>query len=268
MERFKLSIQLILILNTVKLIQSINVSTIKFKLSNSSINYNYESIRLNSTLDFVSSDERILQAVTTSLTNYCLTHTTREHKCYSSTEHLDLSENNFNKIPNSLISKWFTNLKQLNMSYNHVNNLSLTESTSLERLDLSHNHLTTIESDTFQKLKQLKYLNLANNKLQNINPFAFADDTRYLVELNLNNNYLNDNSIEFLLFASLTNLKSLYLDNNKLTMFSHHLLLNLYSLEYLSLKQNNLISFEVFKLSKNNIFVKYLDLSFNKNLKI
>lgn len=269
MERFKLSILLSLILilfDKFQFAQSTNISTIKFKLANSSLDYNFESIRLNNSLDLLTSDERILQSITTSLNNYCQIHFNKFHNCYSATESLDLSENNFSKIPNNLISKWFTNLKHLNMSFNLVNNFTI-ECTSLERIDLSHNHLSTIESDTFQNLKSLKYLNLASNKINNINAFAFADDTRYLVELNLSSNQLNDNSVEFLLFASLTNLKYLNLDNNRLTMLSHHLLLNLYSLEHLSLKQNNIVSFELFKLSKNNLFLRHLDLSFNKQLR-
>ena len=152
------------------------------------------------------------------------------------------------------------------MSFNSIGNLTFDfECSQLERFDLSSNRLSAIESDTFHNLKILKYLNLANNQIESINPFAFSDDTRYLVELNLSNNLINDNSIEFLLFASLTNLKYLLMDNNKITMLSHHLLFNLYKLEYLSLRANNLIAFELFKLNKNSL--KTIDLSFNENLK-
>lgn len=259
MERKKISILFlsILLFNSFKQTQLTNQSTVKLKLlTNEKAIFNNAMIQIDQLLD-TNQDT----ALATSLSSLC----NNKQDCYSTTN-LDLSDNKFKKIPINLINKWFYNLKQLNMSFNSIGNLTFDfECSQLERFDLSSNRLSAIESDTFHNLKILKYLNLANNQIESINPFAFSDDTRYLVELNLSNNLINDNSIEFLLFASLTNLKYLLMDNNKLTMLSHHLLFNLYKLEYLSLRANNLIAFELFKLNKNSL--KTIDLSFNENLK-
>lgn len=76
-----------------------------------------------------------------------------------------------------------------------------------------------------------------------------------------------DSSIEFLLFASMPNLKVLNLDNNRLTMFSSQLTLNFNSLERLSLKANNLRTFDIFQLGQNNKLLMAIDISFNINLR-
>ena len=138
---------------------------------------------------------------------------------------------------------------------------------NLIRLDLSFNELKVLEEETFKHLITLKYLNLAYNQIDFINLFAFSSYTHNLIELDLSNNLILDNSMEFLLFSSLTNLKYLNMDDNQLTSLSNHLFYNLYSLEHLSLKKNKLKSFDIFSLNKNNEFLKIIDLSFNKNLK-
>ena len=242
-----------------------NISHVKLKLNKA---FNSYSINLDRQSFQLGSSENETEIMNTSLQSYCDSHL-KQPDCYSSTQSLDFSEINFLKIPVNLINKWFgSELRQLNVSHNLIGNLSL-EFTSphLESIDLSFNQIGCIEADSFRSLKSLKFLYLQNNQISSINSFAFSDVTRYLIELNLNNNLLTDNSIEFLLFASLTNLKYLHMNSNRLTTISHHLLSNLYSLEYLSLKENNLITFELFKLNKNNLLLKYLDLSLNRNLK-
>ena len=247
-----------------------NISHVKLKLNKAFNSYSINLDRQSFQLSSLENETEMTQMINTSLQSYCKSHLNQQNtNCFASTESLDLSEINFLKIPVNLVNKWFGNeLRQLNMSHNLIGNLSLEfTSTRLESIDLSFNQISCIEADSFRSFKSLKYLNLQSNQISSINSFAFSDDTRYLIELNLSNNLLTDNSIEFLLFASLTNLKYLNMNSNRLTIISHHLLSNLYSLEYLSLKENNLATFELFKLNKNNLFLKYLDLSSNRNLK-
>jgi Leucine-rich repeat (LRR) protein len=198
-----------------------------------------------------------------------------KEECFFDVETLDFSSNKLTHFPSNLTKQMLKHVKHIDLSSNSIQNLSsqndfatMLARNTIETLDLSSNYLTSIDEETFKHLRTLKHLNLANNKIKFINLFAFADDTHNLVQLDLSKNLIVDTSMEFLLFSSLTKLKYLNMDHNKLTTLSNHLLYNLYSLEHLSLSRNNLKTFDLFSLTKNNEFLKVIDLSFNFNLKI
>ena len=195
--------------------------------------------------------------------------------CFADIESLDFSANKLAHFPSNLTRTMFKRVKRLNLSNNAIQVLNSQQDfgtmlarTTLETLDLSANQLTSIDEETFKYLSTLKHLNLANNKIKFINLFAFAFDTHHLVELDLGKNFIEDTSMEFLLFSSLAKLTYLNLNENSLTTLSNHLLYNLYSLEYLSLSRNKLKTFDLFSLNKNNEFLRIVDLSFNSNLEI
>jgi hypothetical protein len=199
-----------------------------------------------------------------------------KENCFADVENLDLSENRLTEFPMNLTKLIFKNIKCLNVSNNAIKTLlphkdftSMLARNTLHTLDLSFNQISTIDEEAFKHLKSLKYLNLANNRIKFINLFAFSADTHHLVELDLSRNLIVDTSMEFLLFSSLTKLIYLNLNQNRLTTLSNHLLYNLYDLQYLSLSRNNLKTFDLFSLNtKNNEYLKELDLSFNFNLKL
>jgi Leucine-rich repeat (LRR) protein len=263
MERKK-KFSLIFMLLSANCLIHIIESTTNVKLKSNEKNNNYFLLIDNESIIHLKN----LNTISISLNEYCKS----KQDCFQNVHDLDFSSNNLKQIPNDLINKWFNyaSLNTFNIAHNLIENLTLNlpPTNSLESIDLSFNRLSSIEADTFRNLNSIKYLNLASNKLSSINSFAF-EKTRYLIDLNLNNNLITENSMEFLLFASLTNLKYLRMDNNRLASLSHHLLFNLYSLEYLSLKENNLLSFEILKLSKNNLLLKVCELSsLNLNIKI
>ena len=194
--------------------------------------------------------------------NICNNYTT---ECL--TDSLEITGGLLNYFPMDLLNDYFQGLKQLNFSLNKITKLATFNKNSfksIESIDLSSNLIDTIESFN---LKSLKYLNLANNQIQNIDLFTFSSDIYDLIELDLCFNQINETSIEFLSFAHFPNLKMLKLDNNRLQQFPNHLMLKLYSLEYLSIKANNLKIFDLFGFNKNNEYLKYIDLSFNRELK-
>ena len=213
-------------------------------------------------------------ALAKNLIDYCGAYL--REKCFSDVETLDFTDIKLKEFPSDLMRQMFGNVKHLNVSRNligglapHTDFASMLARDTLHTLDLSSNQLATIDEETFKHLKNLKHLNLANNKIKFINLFAFTADTHNLVELDLSRNLIVDTSMEFLLFSSLSKLKYLNLNQNRLTTLSNHLLYNLYSLEYLSLNRNNLKTFDLFSLSsKTNEFLKIVDLSFNSNLKL
>lgn len=162
----------------------------------------------------------------------------------------------------------FTHI-DLDMSDNRLSHFptSLIKAMPIKSLNFSHNQLTRIESDSFTDMEQLAELQLSYNQIESIDHFAFSEHSRHLIELDLSNNAITDSSIEFLLFASMPNLKVLNLDYNQLTMFSSQLTLNFNNLERLSLKANNLKSFDIFQLGQNNKLLMAIDISFNINLR-
>ncbi len=130
---------------------------------------------------------------------------------------------------------------------------------TVQTLDLENNQLTTIESNTFAGLTNLKYLHLSGNNLTTIESNTFAGLTSLEV-LVLKDNQLT--MIESNAFAGLTSLEGLYLQNNQLTTIESNAFAGLTSLKYLDLENNQLTMIE------SNAFadltnLKYFDLKDN-----
>ena len=296
MERLKSTYWLVCIVWLIHTVQGKLVLEVKIQL-NTSANVIYDKLNTNK-IDMIAfkGEQEMLDRIAVDFVDYCNLNTLKQHLnydtnvfelladgavhsdsevaneiCFSHTNTVEFSFGQLTRFPTSLTDFWFNQLVRLNLSNNFIDKFesfsSIKSRLSLEYLDMANNKLKAIDSDTFKGLDALKRLNLCHNRIESISPFAFTDHVRHLVELDLSNNLLSDASIEFLLFATLTNLKYLNLNNNKLTTLSNHLLLNFYSLEYLGLNGNNLKTFELFQLSRSNEFLKVLDLSFNTNLK-
>ena len=141
---------------------------------------------------------------------------------------LDLSNNNINNINELIINDLLYNVKDLNLSYNNIADISFLSKcklTNLEILNLSNNKISII--DFFQldsTLGKLAKLNLSHN---NINKLVKIN-IQNLRELNLLENEINSGINEFT--ESITNLSDkLYLEkltNSILFNFSHTLIIN------------------------------------------
>ncbi|XP_050676463.1 protein slit [Leptidea sinapis] len=107
----------------------------------------------------------------------------------------------------------------------------------VHRLDLQGNNITIIFQSDFQKLKDLKILQLSENQIHTIERDAFLE-LNSLERLDLSRNELT--AISRRTFRGLTALKSLHLDGNQLKCLDEKALEQLKSLEVLTLNNNNL----------------------------
>lgn len=253
------------------MINSINISSIRIRINHTSNQVIFNLNQNMQTLVLTTSAQQGLDFNQPLFVNYLAKNINSNTDLLK----LDLTNNDLQKFPYFLLNNLFSNLKQLNLSNNLIANLSASRDFSsilcknnLDYLDLSNNQIALIEDEMFRHLNSLKYLNLSKNQIKYISLFAFSVDSHNLIELDLSHNMITDISLEFLLFSNLVNLKHLNLNYNRLTSLSSHYLYNLYSLERLSIKYNSLKSFDLFYLiNKNNEFLRYIDLSFNLNLK-
>ncbi len=195
-----------------------------------------------------------------------------------------------NKIPQITKRPTFgreeTRLDLSNMKINDLNGLrNILNIKTVQFLRLGNNQLTTIPTNAFAGLTNLKDLFLRDNQLTTIQPNAFTGLTS-LTELALYNNQLT--TIQPNAFAGLTNLEKLYLYNNQLTTIKPDTFTGLTSLTELALHNNqlttiptnafvDLTNLETLGLSKNQLTIiqpnaftgltklEYLDLA-NKKL--
>jgi len=87
---------------------------------------------------------------------------------FTEIEKIDLSNNNLNKIPDSI--SYMYNLKELDLSNNNINYPDIICSTmfNLKTLDLSNNGVKVFNTDIFLN-SNLEEINLKNNDLKYIN---------------------------------------------------------------------------------------------------
>ncbi|XP_071943714.1 toll-like receptor 2 type-2 [Antedon mediterranea] len=209
---------------------------------------------------------------------------------YMKLEKLTLRENGLESISVVFFSK-VTSLKQLDLSYNKLNDLNLSSLTNLIHLDLAASGVKDelLKTRMFQYLVSLQSLILRKNNLFRIPASAFKGLENSLEHLDLSyNNFdyipsevsklkylsklvLNHNSFgiqyEFILptcFAELSNLKYLYLSSCGIKSMSKGAfsLITRNNLTVLDLSQNNfsylndslrLMHIDLFNLSSSNI---------------
>lgn len=104
-------------------------------------------------------------------------------------------------------------------------------------MDLEKNQIESIASNSFEDLRQLKYLELAGNQIKTIDPQWFVSLS------NLEKLLLNENKIEHLdenVFDNLPNLVTILLDNNQLKTIPLNLLKNKNKLKWFGLSFNQI----------------------------
>ena len=144
----------------------------------------------------------------------------------------DFSKHNLNELP--LISE--NNLFEYILNYNsisEINNIPF----SCEKLSINNNKITAINFNSFEnKNLQLKFFDISFNKLISLNGF---NNFINLNELNLSNNFLNDEELKNL--SKLHLLKNLNLSNNNLKSSEIcKILSQLNSIEKINLNNNNI----------------------------
>ena len=158
------------------------------------------------------------------------------HNSYDTPESLKINSTvGLEKIPN---------LRQLNLIYNNLSSIDLTNQKKLISLDL---HLNNLSSINLSNQKELRNLSLGSNKLSSIN----LTNQKELAWL-----YLDSNNLSSVNLANQTKLTSLSLSSNKLSSIN---LANQKELARLYLDSNNLSSVNLANQTKLTI----LSLSYN-----
>lgn len=149
---------------------------------------------------------------------------------------LDMTNNNITKLQDYYFQQ-YQNLKEMNLSYNIINDLPryVFVNQSLEKLSISHNSLHAIPFQVFAPMTHLNVLDISFNKIITLLDHFFKFN-RYIEVLLLNNNNLAKLTSNAL--ADLTNLKHLDLSFNSIKSVSKGLFDALNKLEYLNLAHN------------------------------
>lgn len=174
---------------------------------------------------------------------------------------LDLSKNELNGLDE--VFNAARNLQVLNLSFNRLSLLNPRNFSTckLLELDVSHNNITTVQEHTFDKLSELKLLNLSFNPIGDLTSDRFV----YLVNLeHLNMKRTNLSVIQLGAFSHQHKLISLDLSENSMKMLDFKLFFPIqHDLVALYLSGNQLSHLNGFR---NTLFpqLKLLDIKNNK----
>ncbi|XP_063540461.1 toll-like receptor 3 [Cydia strobilella] len=126
---------------------------------------------------------------------------------------------------------------------------------TLERLKLTSNKIVSINKPSFQKLRQLSWIDLSYNQISIIQPGSFSDNEDLSV-LDLNNNLLS--SLMFGVFDGLVNLNTLDLSSNLLHSFSASIFHNTPRMRLVYLDNNLIENLDFDEFANENIKEIYL----------
>jgi Leucine-rich repeat (LRR) protein len=107
-----------------------------------------------------------------------------------------------------------TSLTKLHLEANQISHINLASLRKLKLLKLSENRLEKLEPNAFATLLELERLELQGNRLVSLHPHTF-NSLRHLSELNLAHNEF-DSMLDESLFRNLKELKYLNLINGKM----------------------------------------------------
>lgn len=178
---------------------------------------------------------------------------------------LDFSENSIGTIENDAFTEIGHSLISFKISHGYSGSSlpaeALRHLTSLQELDFSNNKITSMTDTSFHFLKNLRLLELHDNKIEQVMKGTFQGDIHSkLEEISLRFNQLS--SISQHTFFDLEALRELHLDDNKIEKIERRAFMNLDELEHLSLrgnKLNNLAEESFQNLPK----LEVLDMAFN-----
>ncbi|XP_013100006.1 chaoptin isoform X1 [Stomoxys calcitrans] len=178
---------------------------------------------------------------------------------------LDFSENSIQGIENDAFDEIGHSLISLKIAHGFSGNAlpaePLRHLTSLQELDMSNNKIQTMSDTSFHFLKNLRLLELHDNRIEQVMKGTFQGDIHSkLEEISFRFNYMTQISQHT--FFDLEALRKLHLDDNKIERVERRAFMNLDELEHLSLrgnKLNNLAEESFQNLPK----LEVLDMAFN-----
>nr|XP_046226819.1 toll-like receptor 22 [Scatophagus argus] len=156
-------------------------------------------------------------------------------------------------------------VKSIDLSGNKISTIEMSDFKNLPlviQLDLNYNNISRINPGSFADLISLSRLNLNSNKLVKLGDGIF-EGLSNLTVLRISSNLIT--LVESTTFKSLSGLKLLDISYNKLHRLTivHSILQQLPNLQDLSLKHNNLITFQSWELTNSSLELTSLDLSQN-----
>ncbi|KAJ6640078.1 Chaoptin, partial [Pseudolycoriella hygida] len=165
---------------------------------------------------------------------------------------LDLSENQLSQIEPDAFTEIGHSLISLKISHGLTGSAlpadAMRHLTSLQQLELSNNQLKTMSDTSFHFLKNLKHLELQDNRIEQVLKGTFQGDIHAKLEtISMSFNYLRQISQHT--FVDLEALERLELDDNRIEHLERRAFMNLDQLKYLNLRGNklNVISDEAFQ---------------------
>ncbi|XP_034936835.1 toll-like receptor 6 [Chelonus insularis] len=162
--------------------------------------------------------------------------------CLLDIQSLDVSNNQISVLPSHGFSS-LERLKSLNISRNiisMVEDAALRGLRSLEVCDLSSNRIVALPAGMFKDATNtLKELRLQNNSISALAPGLVADMNQ-LVTLDLSRNMLTSSWLNAATFTGLIRLVLLDLSHNKIVKLDPALFKDLYTLQILNLKYNEI----------------------------
>ncbi|XP_022243437.1 chaoptin-like isoform X2 [Limulus polyphemus] len=190
---------------------------------------------------------------------------------------LDLSYNHINNFPAKALQK-LSYLQWLNLQFNEVEELkrgvfeNLRSQSAILSILLSNNHILFIEDSVFENLRNLTFLDLANNHINKLEGHPFPDSLTYLS--------LSENLLNWIPPGALSNLKNLIwlnLGGNLLSSLPKDWKLSVRHLKELDFSRNSLTklhsnifngSFSVYELNLSYNYLRVLPLGAFRGLSI
>lgn len=169
-----------------------------------------------------------------------------------------------NSVFNSLRVNWIEKLYLRNTRIDEIKRKTLNNFLELILLDIAENKITKLYQGTFDKLTQLRYLNLSHNIISTMEDELFLN-IKLIETIDLSYNNLSE--INYHLFHTNQNLISLNIANNYLMQLHHRTFDGLGLLRYLNLSYNLISSIKddtFFDLQS----IQTIDLSYNSILEI
>ncbi|XP_038211120.1 protein artichoke-like [Zerene cesonia] len=158
-------------------------------------------------------------------------------------------------------------IKAIGNKWTYLEESCLRYYTKTLSLDLSYNNVKYVKNLAFKSLVNLQHLNLSHNAIEDILPYSLIQYESRQTELrDIDLSYNSIRNISTGAFQYMTNLKELYLDHNEIAVLGDDIFVNLKSLNRLHLQFNNISTLSMSLI--NLASLEYLDLSNNNILKV
>ncbi|KAI1731045.1 leucine rich repeat domain-containing protein [Ditylenchus destructor] len=176
--------------------------------------------------------------------------------------YLDLS---FNRIKRLTSFQWLAHLERVSLSRNRIHTLNAktfhsTSAIQVKWLNLAHNRISNMHTSAFENLPNLEQLLLNNNQLTTLQP-QILSSLKNLRQLSLAHNQINETQESA--FANLPQLEKLSLSYNRLRTMKEGIFHRVTNLAQLDLSHNRIEAFDLDFMEENVQRLKWLDLSHN-----